>query len=413
MKIKTIAAVIAISLTSQVNAQWDTLSTGYSQKFTGIAFLNSNTGVVVGHDQSGSTGHIALQTADGGNTWTSYLGNGTGNHEYTDVDFTPSGTIWIIGDSGQYLHKAFPLTSHIASGYLTSYTLTCCSAVNDSVFYCAGELGLAYRTLDYGNTWDTLSSGTLTAINDIYFTNAANGWLVADGGYVATTADSGNTWTFVQQPLWGFYNMNSFALQSSSSVAIPFVVGQAGKAIGSLDSGSIWYNVTTGTSNDINCIQFGTENGGIMCGNNGFIYRTNDAAWTWTLETAPTSVDLFDISFAGDTTAFICGDSGVVLRSNVNVSSVYESPKSRISANAYPNPYNSALFINIQLEEQTDIHIRITDISGKELESQVVSNGVAGTNRIEVEGSSTLASGMYLITLETHSSSVTLPVIRQ
>lgn len=412
MKIRKILTAIAISLTSQVSAQWDTLNTGVDLKLRGVAFLNETTGVVVGHNQTGTEGNICLQTSDRGNTWSNFVGNGTGDHQYLDVTFTPIGTIWIIGDSGLYLHKNFPLTSHIASGYLTTSSLLCCVALNDSAFYCAGELGLAFRTFDYGLTWDTLSTGTTETINDIYFEDAANGWIAADGGYLAMTSDSGNTWNFVSQPFWGFADYNSIALQGSTGMN-PYVVGESGIALFSVNSGTNWFPLATDTTVNLNAVRFGTQNAGLICGDNGFIFRTENGGTTWIAETSASHVDLYDIAFAGDTIAFICGDSGVVLRSNVDISSVHTTTTASLSASAYPNPFSDNLSVNVTLESTQDVEILITDVTGQLLSSSKYSNTNSDANRFEISGTENIASGLYFITVIANDRKSVLPVVRQ
>lgn len=409
MKIKTIVAVLAISLTIQVNAQWDTLSTGYNLKYEAIAFKDANNGVLVGNDLTLAGWGQILVTTDGGNSWGSPLAYQLERH---DVDYTPMGSYWIVGDSGRVIFLGWPSSGFIFQGYISQSDLYCGFPVNDSAFFCAGENGVLYRTLNSGLVWDTLSSGTGENINDIYFTDAANGWLVADGGYVATTSDSGNTWTFVQQPLWGFYDYNSFSFQGTSGTN-PYVVGETGKALSSLDGGNSWYSIATGTTNNLNCVRFGTNNAGLMCGDNGFIYRTDNAAWSWNADNSPSNADLFDIAFADDSTAFICGDSGVVLRSTINISTVEESSSSVITASAFPNPFNGTLFVDVELNNSSPVEIRINDITGKQIRVNTIANATAGHNRIEVSGTEELAAGMYFITITTSDAMITLPVVRQ
>lgn len=404
-------AVVGILLAGALNAQWDTLNTGVNTKFTGIAFLNGSTGVAAGHSQTGSSGNIALVTNDRGNTWQTYIGSESGDHEYTDVTFTPIGTIWILGDSGLVLHKNFPLTSHICDTNLTSYRLHCGTAVNDSAFYCAGEYGTLFRTLDRGLTWTTLSAGTTETINDIYFNGASDGWIVCDDGYMAVTGDSGNTWQFVAQPMWGFVDIKSFDYQDSVAIN-PYLVGSNGIANFSIDAGQNWANIATGTTNTLNKIRFGTNNAGLIVGDNGYIFRTENAGWSWFADSSSENVDFFDIAYAGDTTAFICGDSGVVLRSNVNISSVQPHEIRSFSAGAYPNPSTGPLNLQLMLAVEADITIDVLNITGEIIVTEYHENVRAGENVLPINLQSQ-AEGMYFVRVSNGYSAVTMRVVKQ
>lgn len=408
---KKLFAAVAVLFAGVLNAQWDTLHTGVDTKLTGIAFLNSSTGVAVGHSQSGSNGNLALVTYDRGNTWNTYLGSTTGDHEYTDVTFTPSGTIWIIGDSGLVLHKNFPGTSHIADGNLTSSRLLCGRAPNDSVFYCGGENGVMFRTLDYGLTWTMLSIGSTESINDIYFDGVANGWIVCDDGYMAYTADSGSTWTFVAQPMWGFFDIKSIDYQDTLGIN-PYLAGNQGTAYFSVNGGLGWYGIATGTTNTLNKIRFGTHNAGLICGDNGFIYRSQDGGGIWMLETSSRNVDLFDIAYAGDTTAFICGDSGVILRSNIDISSVGQHTVSSFAAGVYPNPSNGPLNLQLMLTAESDLTIDVLDVTGQIVQTEYYENVNDGQSVLPLN-METHAEGMYFLRISNRYNAVTLRVVRQ
>ena len=409
MKIRTLIAAIAISLTSQVNAQWDTLSTGYNLKYEAIDFKDANNGVLIGNDISGVGAGYILITTDGGNNWSNPLGYQLERH---DVDYSPNGNFWVVGDSGRVIYLGWPSSGYIFQGYLTQYDLYCGYTVNDSAFFCAGESGVLYSTFNSGLTWDTLSSGTGENVNDIYFSDAANGWIVADGGYLATTNDSGNTWTFVQQSLWGFYDFNGFAYQGSSGLN-PYIVGEFGQGQFSVDNGDNWYSFTTNTVTDLNKIRFGTTLGGVICGNNGFISRSIDGGGSWFTETAPRNANLLDIAFAGDTTAYICGDSGVVLKSTVDISGIDNNSFSYFGASAFPNPFVQSLTVSILAEENTSANLVIADVTGKTVLTQNCSNLAQGVNRVEIGGAEYLAPGMYFITVISDAGNITLPVMKQ
>jgi hypothetical protein len=61
----------------------------------------------------------------------------------------------------------------------------------------AGYGGAVYRTINGGQTWDPLSTGTINALRDIVFTDENHGWAVGVGGTVIATRDGGASWSLV------------------------------------------------------------------------------------------------------------------------------------------------------------------------------------------------------------------------
>lgn len=391
-----------------LNAQWDTLHTGYNLRYEAIDFKDANNGVVIGNDVSAAgTGYI-LVTVDGGISWsTSPLPYQLERH---DVDYAPSGNYWVVGDSGRVIYLGWPTSGYLYQGYISQRNLYCGFVLNDSVFYCGGEGGTLLRTLNSGSSWDTLASGTLETINDVYFSNPANGWIVADGGYLAMTNDSGNTWTFANQPFWGFRDLNSLSYQGTTGLN-PYVVGTGGAGMYSIDGGTNWYQFATNSSVDINCIRFGTTNGGVICGANGFVARTVNGGGAWSTDAVPRVVDFYDIAFSTDSVAYICGDSGVVLKSTVDVSGITDV-NSVVTMNAYPNPAHEELFIELNPEVATTYTIRITDVTGAQVQTSQY-NASSGRQIIQIAGFSELANGIYFISISGENSTATAKVVKQ
>lgn len=410
---KKIIAGVATLFTIGLHAQWDTLNTNTDIRLNAIAADEVMGITAVGLNPASDSGACGVIEASGdnGNTWVEFIEPYALNLELWDIAYTSNGRSLIAGDSGLVILRTIWFTTYQSVNYLSQYSLRCVYPVNDSTFYCAGENGMTYRTFNYGYNWDTLNSGTGETINDIYFADAANGWIVADGGYMAVTSDSGSTWSFVSQPMWGFYDINSFAYQDTMGLN-PYVVGESGLGLFSVNGGVNWFSFSTNTNNDINKIRFLNTISGIMCGANGYIYRSEDGGASWFSDSASAGVDLFDIAFAGDTTAFICGDSGVVLRSRLDISSVHHPTVASIGVNAYPNPTHGLLFVNLLLKSESNVEIQLVNLTGQVLQSDYYENVSAGENRFEV-GTGEYAQGIYFLRVVSGENAMTLPVIKQ
>lgn len=402
---KKLFAAVAILSAGALNAQWDALNTQIGYTFEGIAFRNGNEGIAVGSDASGNG--QSIYTLDHGNTWNAYATSTS--LPYHDVVFTPSGSVWIVMDSGRFVHNAFPSTTVIASGRIMAEHLVCGAAPNDSVFFCGGAKGHVFRTLDRGNTWQTFSIGSTEKINDIYFNGAANGWVVCDDGYMAMTSDSGTTWTFVAQPMWGFVDIMTFDFQGTLGMT-PYLAGSSGIANFSADGGMNWSVIATGTNKTINKIRFGTNNAGLMVGNGGYIFRTDNGGWSWFADSSGRNANLFGIAYAADTTAFICGDSGVVLRSRNDISSVQPHAVVSFAAGVYPNPSNGPLNVQLLLNTMSNLTIDVMDLNGQIVHSEYHGQVNSGQTTLALNTPS-LAASMYFIRVSDGYSAVTLRVI--
>ena len=65
--------------------------------------------------------------------------------------------------------------------------------IDDLIGYAAGSNGTIVKTIDGGNNWVSLQSGTTNRLYDITFTNSTTGFVVGDVGTVLKTTDSGLT----------------------------------------------------------------------------------------------------------------------------------------------------------------------------------------------------------------------------
>jgi photosystem II stability/assembly factor-like uncharacterized protein len=411
--IRNLFAAVVLLFAGTANAQWDTLNTGTDIRFNAIAHGDMIGQLAVGLNpamDSGAYGAIFV-SGDMGNTWWQIMPAAWDkNIEFWDVDCTSDQRAWIVGDSGHVIRQTIWFITYDCQVRLTGYSLRSGFAVNDSAFYCGGEHGVLFRTFDYGQTWDTLSSGTFETINDIYFSDAENGWIIGDGGFLKMTSDSGNTWTFVGTPLWGFNDFKSFDFQDTLGMN-PYLVGESGSAQFSVNGGANWWAISTGTTETINRVRFLTSNAGLMVGNNGFIFRSENGGFTWFSDPSPVSVDLFGIAYSQDTTAFICGDSGVILRSNVDISSVRPRDAYSFNTTAYPNPTNGVLNVQMMLSEESDLVIELLDITGNLINTNYHENVMRGISTINLDLSD-YSSGFYFVRVSNGVTSSTLRIIK-
>jgi photosystem II stability/assembly factor-like uncharacterized protein len=228
-----------------------------------------------------------------------------------------------------------------------------------------GDEGFLSRTDDGGSTWLRQVVGTTSGINDIYFRDKENGFLLA-GNTIFATQDSGTRWSESRRFLPTEFDGASVELysvrfpnkkkgwvvgsvsrgdriidsilvftddsgttwqrQSAPSrlelIHVDFVndkrgwiVGAGGTILYTQDAGQSWIKQSSGTTATIFHIDFRDEKRGWAVGERGTILRTSDGGATWSPVAAPVRSTLLSVQFVSDEEGWIIGRSGTILRS--------------------------------------------------------------------------------------------------
>jgi len=146
----------------------------------------------------------------------------------------------------------------------------------------AGDGGYLASTTDAGRSWTKYPLNTTEDINEIYFRNEKNGYLVA-GRKMFLTSDGGTTWreTVIYKP-------GDFRNGMPEFLSIRFADKKYGYIIGSLLN----------------------RNGDVV---DSLLMRTDDEGLTWRRQIAPTKAELFHLDFSGNSHGWIVGDKGVII----------------------------------------------------------------------------------------------------
>ena len=236
--------------------------------------------------------------------------------------------------------------------------------LDDKRGWIGGDSGFLSRTDDGGRTWAQQVVDTKDAINDIYFRDKEDGFLIA-GNAVFITHDKGNRWTEVRRFLPTEFEgadvelysvrfptkkkgwivgsvsrrdtvIDSILLYTENSgetwqrqrapsrlelIHIEFVnekrgwiVGAAGTILGTVDAGETWTKQDTGTTSTIYHVDFRNDKKGIAVGERGTILRTIDSGATWTAIPPKTRFSLLSVEFVTDDNGWAVGRGGVILR---------------------------------------------------------------------------------------------------
>ncbi len=241
---------------------WNRFQLPLAADLTGVAFADAQHGMIVGRNaNTGGRGEIVARTQDGGRTWQQV---GEVRAEATPVAAVPLNLIAI----------AYPDAQHAR-------------AVGETT----DGRGAFLKTDDGGGTWQRLPTNTDDALRGVSFVDAANGWLVGEGGTILHTTDGGQTWT-----------LQGGREDTSEHRAVFFLDGQRGWIVGAngdihrtTNGGATWERANAGTTADLIGVRFRDERQGYVLAGDGQMLQTTDggASWQPIAEGAPPNVRAF------------------------------------------------------------------------------------------------------------------------
>ena len=188
----------------------------------------------------------------------------------------------------------------------------------------AGDKGYLASTTDGGRTWRKYTLNTTEDINEIYFRNEKNGYLVA-GRKLFVTSDAGATWRETV-----IYRAGDFRNSTPEFLSIRFadkknglvvgsVLNRGGEVIDSLvmrteDGGETWRRVVVPSKTELFHLDYNGSSHGWIVGDEGVILATVDGGNTWILQNSKTKLALFNVDFRDDDEGYAVGEKGIILR---------------------------------------------------------------------------------------------------
>jgi photosystem II stability/assembly factor-like uncharacterized protein len=188
----------------------------------------------------------------------------------------------------------------------------------------AGDGGYLASTVDGGRTWNKQGLATTEDINEIYFRNEENGYLVA-GRKVFITRDGGRSWqeTTIIQP--GVVRNGT-----PEFLSIRFADRKRGLAIGSVldrremvidsivmrteDGGETWRRIIVPSKKELFHLDFNGSSHAWIVGDEGLILASTDSGMTWKIQPSGVRIPLFSVDFRDDEDGYAVGRGGTILR---------------------------------------------------------------------------------------------------
>lgn len=187
----------------------------------------------------------------------------------------------------------------------------------------AGDGGVLSRTTDGGLTWTRQSVDTKDAINDIYFRNKDNGYVLA-GNSIFQTDDGGETWHEIRR-----YFASDFGGAMPELYSVRFSGKKRGWVVGSIsnndvvvdslviytnDGGKSWQRQRVPTKQELIHLDFADEKRGWIVGVGGTILHTDDGGETWAEQQSGTKATLYHVDFRNERTGWAVGERATILR---------------------------------------------------------------------------------------------------
>lgn len=188
----------------------------------------------------------------------------------------------------------------------------------------AGDAGYLASTSDGGKNWSKYPLNTTDDINEIYFRNDDNGYLVA-GKKMFITRDAGRTWQETR-----IYKTTDFRTFSPEFLSIRFVDRKRGFVIGSLlnnkdevvdsllmrteDGGETWQRIIVPSKLELFDMASNGSSRLWIVGDKGLILATTDGGDTWRTQTSGATRALFNVDFRDDKEGYVVGGGGTILR---------------------------------------------------------------------------------------------------
>lgn len=304
--------------TNDGGQNWFPILTKYTCDFTAVDPIDENNIWIVGHGYSTERtlcdpSFKVLNSSDGGNSWSLKLNGATFfcdsvykrfRYYLEDVCFVDNNTGFVVGDSGMILKTTNGGTSwtlqqqskqhHFKSVQFFDAQLG--FVAGGSGFITIGHLpryndltddGVILKTMDGGNTWQTVFSDTVTLF-DMYFLNPSIGWAVGvsqwfiefgEIGYrlsILKTTDGGTNWGQINVDRIPALLYNIFFIDELNGWA----TGSAGRILKTTDGGKYWTTMYPATYSLVDVYSFNTTHI-IAVGQAHVIRETTNGGISW------------------------------------------------------------------------------------------------------------------------------------
>ena len=181
------------------------------------------------------------------------------------------------------------------------------------------------------------------------------------------------------------------------------------------NAGVNWYQMPSGTTNDLYETHFTMPTVGYAVGENGTIIYTTNGGNNWVQLVSNTNNTLRSVFFPVSNTGYAVGLNGTIRKTTtgfvVGIEPVNSLVPDKFSLHQnYPNPFNPVTKIGFDIPLWANVRLSVFDVSGKEVASLLNQYIQPGSYEIGWDGSN-YASGIYYYKVITESFTETKKMI--
>ncbi len=179
-------------------------------------------------------------------------------------------------------------------------------------------------------------------------------------------------------------------------------MGDEGIIMKTVNGGSTWTSLSSGTSDDFYSVSFLNADKGYVVAWEGDILKTLDGGLNWINDSSGTRNPLYSVFFTDSTTGYVVGDGGTILKmGNGGTTSVAEHKKAGTGFTLYPNPATDKITIETAAT-QPNSQLSITDLNGQEVLTCQINQRKTQINI------ATLPAGVYFVRLTNVEATLTV-----
>ena len=391
-------------------AEWERLTTGVADHLYGIDFVSPGQGYAVGW--GASSGGVVVRTVDGGENWThSTL---SANSFLFDVTFTDEDNGYVAGClNGGSAAAIWRTTNGGASwtyqSFSASWGFYAVDFPNEDIGYACGWNGRIYKTINAGDSWGPLSSGTSDVFRYLSFVDATHGYAICGSNYNNSNrvykTTNGTSWSLVKNFGGGMVIGGVHFFDENTGI----IVGNddAEAILKTYDGGVTWESRHSAPSGYTLQGLSGQGDACVAAGHGGRILLSHDAGETWTLDGTAVPVTTLMATCVKDGAMLCAGTSGRIFKrvgTTPVLPEIILGTAPRLLSNR-PNPFNPSTQIEYELARSGHVKLEIFDARARLVRVLVNDSFVAGRHSVSWDGRNgrgqSSPSGLYFCLLRT------------
>ncbi len=305
------------------------------------------------------------------------------------------------------------------------------SNVDSSIFSWYNE-GYLSTSIDYGNKWSLVDSGSSIKFNpDHIALNTDGDFFASKSFWLLHSTDYGKTWkdtVFFYDPL--HTDINEIAFDTKGYVYIASDIG----IFKSTDDGNNWVNINydlplsisymaANANGQIEVIQYCApivksllilRNDKVYIGYENGVYYLDEINKTWISYNDNFNPSICSLAIDPDGYLYAATSNGTVFKTPQSVTGINDitktQPKEYSLEQNYPNPFNPTTTISYSLPKASNVKLTIYNLLGQEVTTLVNSFNQAGKHSIQFNAAK-LASGVYICSIKADNFSAAKKLI--